>query len=1121
MRDLGVLDGEAIRYPELYDELARTLSQLGRPPIVHNGERRFLASFLREGGLPAFIGDIAALVVARATEAGWDGLQDESTRTWVVERVQQTATGAAARLLGTSEGRLALADFLGAAARARAALVDAGTDLTTLSTPESVRQALENCGIDLPSVESEDLLLGVLGSFTSARASTLRSATPLRIVAVTGPANVQLLLRVELDALGLPDLLPCNIEYATLVAEACSQGRCLLARKGGAFVDKNTQQELVDFSRGGRRGPSSVEVTFAGAGGVKHVTSVGLLVWPEANALWFDVKGEMLVEERGFLQPGEVFTVVVWDDRTMTQGGSVDVRELAPPVGAARAYRIEVRGAGTLSIEGGGAPRSIVAHEQALDVAVANVRTTELSAVGGFVSALPDLILPVGVEADVYVREVGGGTERQVRSGARGRVFLTADRWVRDLIGSVRVNVSSRDGGKWSALWRVLPRGLEVTSRGGTVRIRGAGSSVVRAEPGRVERTGEDLLVTPPPGVEQITLLIMCPGGEALHLRVVVSQTPVRLREGGENGLMLPLDGSTKLTERQVFAGAYLELAKEGAMLTVATKRGEVLLRMIQNSARVARLPLLDLARHVQRVGESPTTFTISVGDSASYSFGLSVPRLAHPHARPVDGTVEFDYLLDPLDLPHRPALALFPVRPAIARSAIVECDFERATGNQWVARLRPEYAPTVQGRYIAFLVDTKTAPPRPMSGARAISIPLSLEELPCPEDVSGLDRALWTRTELLTEAALNELVGRPELPGFLAALSQSVHERAPYGLDWFHLFGTIATRCQWVLLASLRYVPEAERDAWLALWPQQIKGFTWHRFLRSDAELLALALPNRSEAETMALIERAKAAFPMPQSVEFLLQVAAAPAASPLQSSTRARSPLAKPPSPSARSARPARAAHPAPTTAPRASRRTSLRSRESRVHRRSRVHVRAADRGARGEGNHQRHQRSARWAKPCTTDSPFATTRAGQSAHLDRLDPNSPPHRSACGRLRRGADCDRARRAMGDALARASSHPRSEKRSVPPHRRRRARDRTDRADWVQSDGDVPARERRRAAPCRGEADGRGCSSEGEAADGRSRDEGFIERAGRRGRAAVLELEPRGHEGRRGATLT
>jgi hypothetical protein len=873
LTDLGAPDVEATRYPELYDDVERTLRQLGRAPIVHNGDRRFLASFLREGGLPAFIGDIAGLVVTRATEVGWDGLQDESTRTWVVRRIQQAATGAAASLLSTSEGRLALADFLGDAARARAALVNAGTDLTALSTPQSVRKALEDCGIDLPSVENQDLLLGVLGSFASEKASTVRSATPLRIVAVPGATNVQLFLCIELDALGLPDLLPSNIEYATLTAEACSQGRCLLARNCGTFVDKNSQQNIVSFSRGARRGPNSVEVTFAGAGGVKNVVSAGLLPWPEANALWFDGNGELLVEERDVLQPGEGFTVVVWDDRTMAGRDGVDVRELTPPIGATRAYRIEVRGPGTLSIEGGGACGSIVAQERALDVTVANARTTDLNAVGGFVTALPDLILPVGVEADVHVREVATGTERLVRSGAHGRILLAADRWVRDLIGSVRVTVSSPDGRKWSALWRVLPRGLEVTSRAGTVRIRRAGTAVVRAEPGRVERSGEDLLVTPPAGVEQITLLVICPGGEALRLRVVVTQAPVRLCEAGENGVTLPLDGSTKLTERQVFAGAYLELAKEGATLTVTTRQGEVLLQMVQKSARVAHLPLLDLARHVQRVGESPTIFSVSVGDGSNYSFGLSVPRLAHPHARSVDGTVEFDYLLDPLDLPQQPGLALFPLRPATARHAVVKCDFERVDRNKWVARLRSEYAPTVQGRYIAFLVDTKTVPPRPMSGARAISVPLSLDDFPCSEDVSGLDRALWTRTDLATEAALNEFVGRPDLPGFLAALSHSVHERASYGLDWFHLFGTIATRCQWVLLASLRYVPEAERDAWLALWPQQIGRFTWHRFRRTDAELLARALPNRSEGETMALIERAKAAHPMLQSVEFLLQ--------------------------------------------------------------------------------------------------------------------------------------------------------------------------------------------------------------------------------------------------------
>jgi hypothetical protein len=237
-----------------------------------------------------------------------------------------------------------------------------------------------------------------------------------------------------------------------------------------------------------------------------------------------------------------------------------------------------------------------------------------------------------------------------------------------------------------------------------------------------------------------------------------------------------------------------------------------------------------------------------------------------------LDGGIEFEYSLDDLDVPEAPGIALFPVCPPTAAPAIVGCDLARAPSGKYIACLRPERAPTQQGRYVAFLVDRRTAPERPMSPGRAISIPLELRELPCPADVTGLDRALWTRAFDTTVAEINAKVGGPELVSFLGAFAETAQERSRYGLESFDLFTTVGRRCPWLLLAVLPHLLPQDRDTWLGLWPQQIRSFTWLRFRRSDAALLAKALPRRSSEDRMALIGAAKAAHPMHTVVEHML---------------------------------------------------------------------------------------------------------------------------------------------------------------------------------------------------------------------------------------------------------
>ena len=850
--------------------MSRTLRGIGRPPIVHNGERRFLATLLREGGLPAYIGDIASLVVDRVTEIGWDAVSDAAASTWVVARVQQSATGSARRLLDTSEGRVALADFLADAARARTALLDAGKDLRSLRLAAEVKAALEGCGINLPSVENQALLVAVLGSFGTERAPAPAHTAPFRLVASTRQGRVQFALRVALDALDLDEVLPPTVTHATLTAE---RSRRLLERDASGFVDAASRERVVDFVRDARRGPTPVDVRFAAGGGALRVAPLGTLEWPAADALWFGADGEVLVEERNQLQPGESFLVVAWDERKLGGTGAIEVRDLQAPSGAARAFAVDVRGAGTLLVQTETEERELPSRDKRLDVAVFGTRPPEGITASGLVRELPDLAVADGIEVDVYVRTAGDSADHLVRKGARARIALSSERALRSLAGKVRIRLASADDRVWSASWCVFPRGFEVRSRAGTVVVRPAGTNLVRVDPGRMERRGEDVVVTPPPGAHRVDLFVSLGAGEALRIPVEVASAPVRLWRDATGDSLLPLDGSAQLTERDVYSGACLELdAQVGAELTLATPRGDTALSMRQPGARRALLPLHELAGFLQRANEAHMRFVARVDGFGEFAFKVHIPRLTRPQARTAGGAIEFDYAVDELDVPTNPGIALFPICPPIAGRAVVGCTFDRIGSGKFQARLGPEQAPTAQGRYVAFLVDRGVQPERPMSAGRGVTIPLDLRVPPCPDTVKGLDRALWTRSFESAAAEINAKVGTPDLVSFLGAFAATTPDRARYGLASFDLYTIVAERCPWVLLAALIHVPAPERSAWLAHWPQQIPGFSWLRFKRSDADRLVQALPSRPSEDRMALLNIAKAAHPMERIVEYMM---------------------------------------------------------------------------------------------------------------------------------------------------------------------------------------------------------------------------------------------------------
>ncbi|MCK6587898.1 MAG: hypothetical protein L6Q76_09970, partial [Polyangiaceae bacterium] len=237
LESIGISGDEAARYPDLYDPIVDALRSFGRNVIKRHGARRFLATLLREGGLPIQIGNLPELIGKIAREIGWEALagpEAMAARKFAVVRIQAAAQEPLRGVLEATEATEALEELLADAADARAALVHKGVDPTKLSTAADVRDALKAHGIALPGARDENLVSAILGSFREQpRAPSEEFAPPPRaFVEITAAdtlnQRIELRLRLDLTTPALRARVPASVSHVAVSLEPGARDSRLL-----------------------------------------------------------------------------------------------------------------------------------------------------------------------------------------------------------------------------------------------------------------------------------------------------------------------------------------------------------------------------------------------------------------------------------------------------------------------------------------------------------------------------------------------------------------------------------------------------------------------------------------------------------------------------------------------------------------------------------------------------------------------------------------------------------------------------------------------------------------------------------------------------------------------------
>ncbi len=151
----------------------------GRSVVVRHSARRFLATLLREGGLPVHIGNLPDLVGALVREIGWDalaGIEGTAARRFAVAKIKASAQGMLRSLLDAPEAVEALEELLADGAEARSRLAQSGVDPTALGAAEDVRRMLDEHEIALPGARNERLLTAIPRLLPGAAAIAARAS---------------------------------------------------------------------------------------------------------------------------------------------------------------------------------------------------------------------------------------------------------------------------------------------------------------------------------------------------------------------------------------------------------------------------------------------------------------------------------------------------------------------------------------------------------------------------------------------------------------------------------------------------------------------------------------------------------------------------------------------------------------------------------------------------------------------------------------------------------------------------------------------------------------------------------------------------------------------------------
>ena len=871
---IGVREADCVRYPQLYDALERNLGRLGCRLQRSRGERRFLGTLLREGGLPALIGDLGTRVREKIDDLGWDAIADEPARDIVAQEIAQEAHGALRSVLDSEDGVAALAGFLGDAYEVRFALASHGVDPSTLKNTEEVRRELARLGIEPPSVRSEQLLADVLTAFL---APTKPSSIPrphLRHVIRRDASCARVLVHLDLALLDACDELR-DLAQVAVTAHPCDGSHRFVERDTSTqgFCDPRTKNRHIEWRRLPGVGPTVIDARALDAMGRARVVPLDSIEWPRDPCLWFDASGELLSEAREAIRAGEDFIVLAQGGATLEGEGEVSViafgTALRIPV-----FLIEARGRGAVIMRGEGeALERIPCEPNGLVVGVFPGHGLDGVLTARVQARLPSLVLPEGVEATLSVAGVHG--EHLKLGRVRSRVRLGEDSRLRDRCGTIRVRLEADDGRAWSARWIVLPRSVTWHVEQGVLVFMHDPSLRVEALNADVLRDRGCTRVFAREGDDRLEMRIVLPNGEVVILPFEVPRRGVHLRLG--DGTTVPLAAAT-ITERAIFAGACLQLdAGSGARLQVRTHGAEVLLHAKQPTARPIYVGLdavLDAQRQ-DRVFKLPLDALVEGDPDDELSFTIVIPRRCGPIDRIVDGDLVLDLEIDPEDLPADPAIAMFAVTAPFDDPALVGCAFE-VDGHRAIAKISVDRLPTTRGWYIVGLVDRRPKGYRAMSGCGKVSVPLGLlEGAPMPSGLSLLETALWEGNLARIGEALGSIVDRPDLVAWIDRFAHGARERRGFGLWLFLFYQAVMGEAPWLIFAAATRMPRIDWVEWFGAWSSE-PGFTWLRLRRRDAECLARALPAQMSAEEkMALLAAAERVRPMPATVRHLMEQA------------------------------------------------------------------------------------------------------------------------------------------------------------------------------------------------------------------------------------------------------
>ncbi len=722
---IGVPQAEQARYPELYDRLEAELDRRGRRVVRREGRRRFLATLLREGGLPLRIGNLPEVLGSVVGAIGWESLtgpEGMASRSFAVSRLKARADGTLRRLLDdASEATDAIEELLADAADARAALSGKGIDPTTLATADEVRKALDRHRIALPGARNDQLLTSLLATFRErSKPAQLEpeSALPpsLQLFASEQPGErIELRLRFDVGDRWLRSRVPESVSHVSVSMDPGAREPRLLvwSDESKSFEDEAGNQTL-EWRCPANSSAVTIAARYAAEDGTAAVLALGSVEMPDDAAWWFDGNGLELRQEPDVLRIGQRLMVVARDDIEVQAEGGIRALRRSPPSGLARAWVLEAAGEGSARVvRGGDEVLSVECRGRVLPLHVEGGEPSRWSTSPRCFERLPDLVLEdTSLAVDVELGIGPRGDLQVVARGVVGRVRLGSFTQVRGVSGTVRARLQSADGRSWSARWSVIAPHVVQTLEPGLITFASPDLAHVSTVRGVVSRLTEGgFLVRVPPDDDRLSATLGFTSGDTVSVSIPMPRSFVRLWRDFDLREDAPLDGSSIITEREVFANACIEVRSEPDRgVSLDDEAGPRIASARTDRFGRAFLTLRDVVRYQLRAAKSSVMVAVQVdGSPVTSRLQVRLPRMERPTPAETSSQLTLRITLDGSDLPAKPMFACFDilrpfdasgphgVRPQLDRSTTVRGERgrrETPRATQWLGRILGGWRP-------------------------------------------------------------------------------------------------------------------------------------------------------------------------------------------------------------------------------------------------------------------------------------------------------------------------------------------------------------------------------------------------------------------------------------------